>query len=175
MSLLRKSLLILPLGLIFAVTGWGQTAAFEGTVKGADGKPLPGAQVKLERQDVKGNYTVKTDKKGHYFYGGLPLGNYKISVLVDGQEKDAKNGVRTKVGETSDVSFDLAEATGPPAVDESGRALSAAQKAEIEKQNKEQVAAMAKNKALNDAFNTGKQAAAANQWDAAIDSFSKAT
>jgi tetratricopeptide (TPR) repeat protein len=175
MSQLRKSLLILPLGLLFAVTGWGQTAAFEGTVKGADGKPLLGAQVKLERQDVKGNYTVKTDKKGHYFYGGLPLGNYKISVLVDGQEKDAKNGVRTKVGETSDVSFDLAAATGPPAVDESGRALSAAQKAEIEKQNKEQAAAMAKNQALNTAFNAGKTAAAANQWDAAIDGFTKAS
>ena len=88
MSLFRKSLLILPVSLIFAITGWGQTAAFEGTVKGTDGKPVPGAQVKIERQDVKGNYTVKTDKKGHYFYGGLPLGTYKISVLVDGQEKD---------------------------------------------------------------------------------------
>ncbi|MDP8989382.1 MAG: tetratricopeptide repeat protein [Acidobacteriota bacterium] len=176
MSLLRKSLSILPLGLIFAVTGWGQTGAFEGTVKSADGKPLVGAQVKLERQDVKGNYAVKTDKKGHYFYGGLPLGNYKISVLVDGQEKDARNGVRTKVGETADISFDLsAAAAGPPAVDESGRALSAAEKAENEKKNKEQVAAMAKNKALNDAFNAGKTAAAANQWDAAIDGFTKAS
>jgi len=175
MSLFRKSLLILPLGLIFAVTGWGQTAAFEGTVKGTDGKPVTGAQVKLERQDVKGNYTVKTDKKGHYFYGGLPLGNYKISVLVDGQEKDVRNGVRTKVGETSDISFDLAAAAGPPTVDESGRALSAAEKAENEKKAKEQVAAMAKNKALNDAFNLGKQAAAANQWDQAIDGFTKAS
>ena len=101
MSLFRKSLLILPVGLIFAIVGWAQTGAFEGTIKeGADGKSLPGAQVKLERQDVKGNYAVKTDKKGHYFYGGLPLGNYKISVLVDGQEKDARNGVRTKVDET---------------------------------------------------------------------------
>ena len=33
---------------------------------------------------------------------------------------------------------------------------------------------MAKNKALNDAFNAGKTAAAANQWDAAIDGFTKA-
>ena len=34
---------------------------------------------------------------------------------------------------------------------------------------------MAKNKALNDAFNAGKTAAAANQWDAAIDGFTKAS
>jgi len=175
MSLFKKSLLILPVGLIFAITGWGQTAAFEGIVKGPDGKALQGAQVKLERQDVKGNYTVKTDKKGHYFYGGLPLGNYKISVFVDNQERDAKTGVRTKVGETQDVSFDLATAGGPAQVDESGRALTSAEKAENEKKNKEAVAAMAKNKALNDAFNAGKQAAAANQWDAAIDGFTKAS
>ena len=113
MSLFRKFLLILPVGLIFAITGWGQTAAFEGTVKGTDGKPLPGAQVKIDRQDVKGNYSVKTDKKGHYFYGGLPLGIYKISVVMDGQERDVRVPVRTKVGETEDISFDLAAAAGP--------------------------------------------------------------
>jgi len=33
MSLFRKFLLILPVSLIFAVTGWGQTAAFEGIVR----------------------------------------------------------------------------------------------------------------------------------------------
>jgi len=176
MSLFKKFLLILPVSLIFAITGWAQTAAFEGTVKGADGKPQQGAQVKIERQDVKGNYNVKTDKKGHYFYGGLPLGTYKITVAVDGQDKDSRPNVRTKVGETSDISFDLAAAApgAAPAVDESGRALTAEQKAAIEKSNKEQIAAMAKNKALNDAFNAGKTAAAANQWDAAIDGFNKA-
>ena len=61
---------------------------------------------------------------------------------MDGQEKDVRNGVRTKVSETVDISFDLAAAAsaaaGAPPVDESGRALTAAQKAEIEKANKEQ-------------------------------------
>src|SRR5436853_3015362 len=108
--------------------GQAQTAACDGTVKGADGKPQQGDQVKIERQDVKGNYSVKTDKKGHYFYGGLPLGNYKITVNVDGQDRDSKAG-RTKVGDTTDVSFDLAAGGQPAQVDESGRALSAEQKA----------------------------------------------
>lgn len=177
MSLLRKLLFILPASLLFAVTGWAQTAAFEGTVKGADGKPAPGVQIKIERQDVRGNYNVKTDKKGHYFYGGLPFGRFKISVNVDGAEKDNKM-VQSKLGDTTDVSFDLAQAAAAggkaPEVDESGRALSAAQKAEMEKAQKEQQAAMAKNKALNEAFNAGKTAAAANQWDAAIEGFTKA-
>ena len=87
MSLYRKFLLILPLSLIFAITGWAQTASFEGTVKGPDGKPLVGAQVKIERLDVKGNYPTKTDKKGHYFYGGLPGGSYKITIATDGKDR----------------------------------------------------------------------------------------
>jgi tetratricopeptide (TPR) repeat protein len=175
MSLLRKFLLILPVSFIFAITGWAQTAAFEGNVKGPDGKPMQGAQIKIERLDVKGNYPTKTDKKGHYFYGGLPLGVYKISVVVDGKDRDFRNNVRTKVNDTEEVSFDLAaSASGVPQTDESGRAMTAEQKAAAEKAQKEQVAAMAKNKALNDAFNAGKTAAGANQWDGAIENFSKA-
>src|SRR5579862_1569491 len=180
MSSIRKLTLILPVGLaFFAVSGWAQTAAIEGIVKGPDGKPLQGAQMKIDRLDVRGNYTVKTDKRGHYFYGGLPGGSYKVSVVVDGKERDFQNGVPIKIGDTQSLNFDLSKsdtagAPGAP-VDESGRAMSAADKAALEKKNQEQAAALAKNKALNDAFNEGKTAAAANQWDAAIAGFSKAS
>jgi tetratricopeptide (TPR) repeat protein len=180
MSFIRKLTLILPVSLaFFAVSGWAQTAAIEGVVKGPDGKNLPGAQMKIERLDVHGNYTVKTDKRGHYFYGGLPGGSYKVSVVVDGKEMDFQNGVPVKIGDTQELNFDLSKSNAAPpgtpgAVDESGRAMSAADKAALEKKNQEQAAALAKNKALNDAFNEGKTAAAANQWDAAIAGFTKA-
>jgi len=49
MSTLPKFLLILPLALLFNAIGSAQTAAFEGTVKGPDGKTLQGAVVKIER------------------------------------------------------------------------------------------------------------------------------
>ena len=113
--------------------------------------------MKIERQDVKGNYQVKTDKKGHYFYGGLPLGNYKITVVVDGQDRGFQTG-RTKVGETVDVSFNLAGENAPARDNDANRGLTAAEKAEQEKKDKANSAAMAKNKALNDAFNAGKSA-----------------
>ena len=174
MKVLRKLVWMLPVSLLFSVAAWAQTSAFEGTVKGPDGKPLPGAQVKIERQDVKGSYKVKTDKKGHYFYGGLPLGNYKVIVEVDGQDKDNKSG-RASAGATQTVDFDLAQSAGGAAPDESGRAMSASEKADIDKKGKEQAASMAKNKALNDAFNVGKTAAAANNWDGAVEGFTKAS
>jgi tetratricopeptide (TPR) repeat protein len=181
MSFIRKLTLILPASLaFFAVSGWAQTAAIEGVVKGPDGKLLQGAVMKIDRLDVKGNYTVKTDKKGHYFYGGLPGGSYKVAVVVDGKEMDSMNGVPIKIGDVARQDFDLsksaaAAAGGGAPVDESGRAMSAADKAALEKKNQEQAAALAKNKALNDAFNEGKTAAAANQWDAAIAGFTKAS
>jgi len=166
--------MVLPLALAFSVVSWAQTAAFEGTVKGPDGKPVQGAVMKIERQDVKGNYQVKTDKKGHYFYGGLPLGAYKITAVVDGQERANQSG-RSKVGETVDVSFTLGDAAGPAVDVDATRGMSAEEKAKLEKANKENAAAMAKNKALNDAFNAGKVAAAGGQWDAAIEGFGKAS
>ena len=171
---LRKFLFVLPVSLLFSVSAWAQTAAFEGIIKAPDGKPVQNAVMKIERQDVKGNYSVKTDKKGHYFYGGLPLGNYKITVVVDGADRGFQTG-RTKVGETVDVSFSLAGENAAPVDNDANRGLSAAEKAEQEKKDKANSAAMAKNKALNDAFNAGKTAAAANNWDGAIDGFGKAT
>ena len=109
MSILRKSTMILPAALLFSMAGWAQTSQFEGTVKGADGKLVQNAVIKIERQDVKGNYKTKTDKKGHYFYGGLPLGNYKVTVEVDGMDRDSQNA-RSKLGDTTDISFNLANA-----------------------------------------------------------------
>ena len=173
-TILRKSLTIVPVTLFFSVACWGQVSTFEGNVKAVDGKPLPNAVIKIERKDIKGSYKTKTDKKGHYFYGGLPLGVYDVTVEVDGSDRITKPA-RTQVGQSVDVSFDLATAGQGAQADESGRALTPAERAEIEKKAKEQAAAMAKNKELNDAFNAGKQAATANNWDVAIDSFQKAS
>src|SRR5579863_6808480 len=172
-TILRKSLTIVPVTLFFSLACWGQVGVVEGNVKAVDGKPLPNAVIKIERQDIKGSYKTKTDKKGHYFYGGLPLGTYNVTLEVDGSDRITKPA-RTATGQTVDISFDLATAGQGAQADESGRALSPAERAEIERKNKEQAAAMAKNKELNDAFNAGKQAATANNWDAAIENFQKA-
>src|SRR5260370_21227590 len=51
--------------------------------------------------------------------------------------------------------------------------MSKEQKEALEKHAKENAAAMAKNKALNDAFNGGKEAMNAKNYDAAIQSFEK--
>jgi tetratricopeptide (TPR) repeat protein len=190
LATLRRLAVAAPLTVLFSVACWGQTTAFEGDVKGEDGKPLVKVTVHLDRKDIKGNYKVNTDKKGHYYYGGLPIGTYKIWVEVDGKERDSVDNVRSGLGDAKVISFDLKAATtsnadrqaalqkaaenGGELTAEQTRGMSAEQKAALEKKMKDAAATMPKNKALNDAFNAGKSALDAKQFDVAIENFEKA-
>jgi tetratricopeptide (TPR) repeat protein len=173
--------------LLFTGASWAQFTAIEGDVKGADGKPVKDAQILIERTDMKGVFKgAKTDKKGHYIYNGLPLGGtFTVTVLIDGQKRDSQAGVKPRMGDPTPVSFDLkGQAAEQQAIQktlESGgtltkeqeRGLSKEQKEALEKRAKENSAAMAKNKALNDSFNAGKEAMAAKNYDVAVESFQK--
>jgi tetratricopeptide (TPR) repeat protein len=172
LATLRRLAVAGPLTIMFSVACWGQTTAFEGDVKGEDGKPLVKVVVHLDRKDIKGTYKVNTDKKGHYYYGGLPIGTYKIWVEVDGKERDSVDNVKSGLGDAKVISFDLkasgntaaqrqAElqktiANGGELTKEQTRDMTPEQKAALEKKMKDAAATMAKNKALNDAFNAGK-------------------
>jgi len=175
--------------LLFAGAACAQIAAIEGDVKGADGEMVKGAQILIERQDMKGTYKgAKTDKKGHYIYNGLPFpGTYTVSVFVDGVKKDETKNVKTQLGDPVNISFDLkasaqqqqaaqqtAAGGAAPTADQT-RGMTKEQKEQLEKQAKENAAIIAKNKALNDAFNAGKDALAAKNYPAAVEAFQKGT
>src|ERR1039458_5283502 len=103
-----RNLILATAGLLFfGFTSLAQITAIEGDVKGDDGKPLVGAVVKIDRFDITAHYKTKTDKKGHYFYNGLPLGSYNVIVEVDGKDVDQTKGVRSKLGDTTNGSFGL--------------------------------------------------------------------
>ena len=188
---LRKLAIGVPLTLLLSVACWGQTAAFEGDVKGEDGKPLVKTMIHIDRTDIKGAYKVNTDKKGHYYYGGLPpSGVFKIWVEVDGKERDSVSNVRASLGDAKRVDFDLSKSaksasdknaefrktieSGGELTKEQTRDMTPEQKAALEKKIKDAQATMAKNKALNDAFNAGKTALDAKQFDVAIENLEKA-
>src|SRR6185312_4159233 len=80
----------------------------EGVVKGADGKVIQGAIVKIHRTDIKGDWTTKpTDKHGHYIYNGLPMVTYDLSLWIDGKQVDEQRGVKTTPGDPLNLPFDL--------------------------------------------------------------------
>jgi tetratricopeptide (TPR) repeat protein len=180
---LRKLLLSGPLTILFSVACIAQTTtAVQGDVKGDDGQPLKGAVVKIIRTDIKANYSVKTDKKGHYYYGGLQPGTYRVSVEVDAKERAAQDHVQLHLGgDPQPVDFDLKTAAAPAAggaapdlTKEQERGMKPEEKAAYEKKKSANEEQIKKNKALNDAFNAGIAAQDAKQWDAAVENFEKA-
>ena len=172
--------------MLAAGSAMAQTSSLEGDVKGDDGAPLKGALVRIDRTDIKGKYEVKTDKKGHYFHAGLPLGTYNLTLLVDGKERDTVNKVRTRLGDPLPINFDLSVQARKQAAmakaaetgkitEEQSREMSKEQKEAMEKQLKERSAAMAKNKALNDAFNEGMEGLKSQNFEVAVAAFKKAS
>jgi hypothetical protein len=183
---LSRSLTALAGLFLFSLAASAQTSSLSGEVKDEDGKPLVGGWVMIERTDIKGNYKVKTNKKGEYFHAGLPLGTYNVRLEVDGKTRDEVKGVRTRLGDPLPVNFDLqgqkkksqevqaAAATGT-LTKEQERSMSPAEKAAMEKALKEREQSLQKNKALNDAFVGGMEALKGQKYDEAVADFTKAS
>jgi tetratricopeptide (TPR) repeat protein len=178
----HKLIGIAPL-FLFAAAGFAQTSNVQGDVIGTDGKPVQGAQIKLDRTDIKQSFNVKTDKKGHFLYANMPTGVYTITVQIAGKDVAQVAGVRTRPGDNPPLEFDLAKqaaaaaaGVGPaPGEAKQDAGMTKEQRAEYEKKLKEQEAAMAKDKALQDAFNAGMEAKNAKNYPVAIENFEKAS
>lgn len=177
---LRRLVLSGGFFLLVACSAWAQTTTLEGQVKGPDGQPYKGAVIDLTRTDIKGHYSVKSDKKGHWLYTGLPYGKYDITCSINGQVVDRVNGVQSSYGESKEVNFDgqrmkqqqaaaqAANETGQASTEQE-RGMSAEQKKQYEEQLKKNSEAIKKNKALNDTYNAAQTAlkAAPAETDAA--------
>jgi superkiller protein 3 len=169
--------------LLFSGVSFAQVGSIAGKVTGEDGQPLKDALVLIERQDVRGNYKVKTKKKGEYFHAGLPIGSYKVSVEVDGKIAESVNGVRVGMGDPTNVDFDLAEikkkqqaaSAGAAPSQEQIRSMSEAERKAYEEQLKKRQQQISKNKELNEAFNAGMVAKEMKDYPAAVEKFKAAS
>ncbi len=78
------------------VTVSDHAGEFEGTVSNSDSKPIPGAPVFLwpvtdsARRSIGGWKQSLTDVNGHYQFGGLPPGDYRLLSTFDISEVDAE-------------------------------------------------------------------------------------
>ena len=175
--------------LLFSAACFSQTTSIEGDVIGVDGKPMANAKcVVIDRKDIKGHYgPVKTDKKGHYFHAGLPIGQYKISVVDEsGKVLDSVDNVRSRLGDPLPVNFNLAAnaakaaarqkamESGKGLTKEEARDMTPEQRAAIEKEMEARKKELSKNKELMDAYNNGMTALQGKQYDQAIASLTKA-
>jgi tetratricopeptide (TPR) repeat protein len=159
--------------MILAMNLYAQTTQIEGSVKmkGEDGiaKPVPDAVVDIYRTDVKGQWTVKTDKQGVYRRLGMPItGTFLVVVSAPGITPTYINNVR--LAQTSIVDLIVNPGDGSKLTLEQVQAqiaqqksggggqpsMSAADRAKLEAARKDQEAKAAENKALQSNFNEAR-------------------
>ena len=104
-----KSVQISLIGFVLSVaTAWAGPSAIQGVVKNARGQAIKGADVRVESKDGKQHFnTVKTDAKGRYISEGLPVGVYRVTLVVNGAAKASITNTKTKANQTTQVNFDL--------------------------------------------------------------------
>jgi hypothetical protein len=104
-----KSLRIGLIGFVLSVaTAWAGPSAIQGVVKDAKGQAIKGADVRIESKDGRQKFnTVKTDAKGRYISESLPVGVYKVTLVVNGAVKASITNTKTKADQMSQLNFDL--------------------------------------------------------------------
>lgn len=181
---------------MIAASALAQVGRIEGDVKKADtNEPIADAVVDIVRTDIKGNYTVKTDKKGHYLHAGVPfVGTYTILVSAPGYAPTFLPGVRPDrepanfkllPGDGRKLTIEEAQKSAPAASAGGGGAAGAKTAAdnkkaqeEIDKKNKEIMAHNEKIKAdfekMKGLFESGQTKFKASDWAGAVSDFKEA-
>src|SRR5215207_7292512 len=92
---------------LLAGAAWAQgrtTSGLTGTVRDAEGAPLPGATVEVEGANlIGGARTTSTDAEGRYRFAELPPGPYAVTVRLEGFQPVRREGVTLALGVTADV------------------------------------------------------------------------
>ena len=102
--------LVMGLALVLgSAPAWADTQGLEGKCLSENGEPLVDHIVLIERQDIKGNFKAKTNKKGEYIYIGLQIGEYKVTLQTP--TGNTLFFFKTRVGfqEMKNLDFDMAK------------------------------------------------------------------
>jgi hypothetical protein len=111
--------IILPKSLILSLVGvllvpfsfYAGTSILEGIVKDPNGRPVKGADVRIEAKNF--SKIVKTDANGHYVCDGLGVATYKATLVINGQVKASIANAKTQAGKPAQLNFDLTAKTAP--------------------------------------------------------------
>jgi hypothetical protein len=111
--MLIKLLRISCVGLVFfAASAWAATSILQGVVKDPNGRPVKGADIRIEAKDGSKLFkTVKTDTNGHYVSDALPAGAYQVTVILNGAIKASIDSAKIKSGQPTQLNFDLKSAS----------------------------------------------------------------
>ncbi len=97
----------LALVLLLVLPAMAQNRIIKGKVTNDKGEPVQAAEIKIQGIDVKREYSVKTDKKGEFFYMGIPYGQYRVICRAAGYQPDFVSGIQPSISEEREVNFKL--------------------------------------------------------------------
>jgi len=100
-----RSLILTLVGLLLATFSAAADTSVEGIVKDATGRPIKGADVRIEAKNV--SKILKTDARGHYVTDGLAVGTYKVMLVINGQVKALILDAKTQLDKPTQLNFDL--------------------------------------------------------------------
>ena len=107
------------IGLLFFVlvlaceTASAATPGFQGDVKGPDGKPLKGVEVRIQPKGAKTFAgSAKTDQQGRFTFKNLALGEYTLSVAANGMATAIIEKLKTRADGAVEVNFKMQKQVG---------------------------------------------------------------
>src|SRR5262249_21422457 len=108
--ILFKLLRIGFIGLVlFTASAWAAGSVLQGIVKDAKGHPIESADIRIETKNGgRLLTTVKKDVNGRFILEGLPAGNYRGKLVVEGAVKTSINNTPLESGEPTQLNFALA-------------------------------------------------------------------
>jgi tetratricopeptide (TPR) repeat protein len=98
------------MAMLFTIPAFSQTGNISGKAVDADGKPLTGLTVSIDRQGIAQHFEVKTNNRGEFLHAGLPTGQYRVSLMRDGKALMSNENVRVTFGGDTKSDFDLKNA-----------------------------------------------------------------
>src|SRR5262245_15563806 len=96
--------------MLFATSAAAANSVLEGIVKDAKGRPIQGADVRIESTNGATLLTTaKTDANGHYVLKDLAAGTYRATLVVNGAVKTSINNTTVEPDESTKLNFDLTQ------------------------------------------------------------------
>lgn len=112
---LQRHLLAMAIGAAVGVASLGAPVALaansDGAIVGtleASEASMAGVEVTIRNKDNGLTRTVKADSKGRYRFSRLPVGNYEVLMVVDGESQVLAPDVRVTIGTATEVDSDSA-------------------------------------------------------------------